>query len=151
MSKTRKCGSCQNDLPLSSFNFKNKKLSTFQSYCRSCANKAWREWYAKPRNKARHLEALRQRRKRRTARNKSVVEKLKSSPCADCHQVFPVEAMDFDHLYDKEALISKLVYTAGTERLLAEISKCEVVCSNCHRIRTAERLRSRVSKMAAEN
>jgi hypothetical protein len=28
----------------------------------------------------------------------------------------------------------------ATEKLLAEIAKCDLVCSNCHRIRTWERL-----------
>lgn len=61
-------------------------------------------------------------------------------PCADYGGRFPIEAMDFDHLEDKQALISKLVYTAGTGRLVEEIAKCEVVCSNCHRVRTSRRL-----------
>jgi hypothetical protein len=47
--------------------------------------------------------------------------------------------MDFDHLEDKRALISKLVYQAGWETLLADLAKGEVVCANCHRMRTAMR------------
>lgn len=29
----------------------------------------------------------------------------------------------------------------GAEALLAEVKKCDVVCSNCHRIRTLDRRR----------
>jgi hypothetical protein len=36
--------------------------------------------------------------------------------------------------------VSSLVRTDSTERLLSEISRCEVVCSNCHRERTQRRL-----------
>jgi len=50
--------------------------------------------------------------------------------------------MDFDHLGGKEALISKLVFQSGIERLEKELAKCEVVCANCHRIRTTARLRT---------
>ena len=48
--------------------------------------------------------------------------------------------MDFDHLSRKEGEISSLMYTSGTDVLLKELAKCEVVCANCHRIRTAIRL-----------
>ena len=52
--------------------------------------------------------------------------------------MFPVYVMDFDHRDpdDKEALISHLVNALSLRRLVAEMAKCDVVCSNCHRIRT---------------
>lgn len=62
--------------------------------------------------------------------------------CHDCgYNEYP-EALDFDHVRgDKEFNIgSGNTYTI--ERLLAEIEKCEVVCANCHRLRTAERRRA---------
>ena len=139
MPEQKTCGSCGQALPLSSFSFKNRSRGTRQSYCRECANEAWRRWYEKPANKAHHLRVLNERRKRRIERNRRLVAELKSVPCRDCGGKFPTEAMDFDHLDDKEALISQLVYTAGTERLLTEVRKCEVVCANCHRIRTTRR------------
>lgn len=68
---------------------------------------------------------------------------LKDVPCADCGGRYPPECMDFDHLPDrgpKEFRISRALYRAGRERIAAEVAKCEVVCANCHRIRT--RIRS---------
>lgn len=47
--------------------------------------------------------------------------------------------MDFDHPPGtKEIAIGPNVYNPGVSfaKLKAEIEKCEVVCSNCHRIRT---------------
>ena len=46
--------------------------------------------------------------------------------------------LDFDHLGDKQSGISQMV-AAGKpwDRILVEISKCEVVCANDHRRRTA--------------
>ena len=52
--------------------------------------------------------------------------------------------MDFDHVADKTALISRLVTQSSTERLLAEIAKCQVVRANCHRIRTQGRMADEV-------
>ena len=68
-----------------------------------------------------------------------VITTLKSRPCADCGQTFPTQAMDFDHLENKAEIVSKLVYTVSTRTLLLEVAKCEVVCANCHRIRTSMR------------
>ena len=49
--------------------------------------------------------------------------------------------MDFDHVRGKTAGISRLLQAnVSMTRLLAEIAKCDLVCSNCHRIRTWNRL-----------
>lgn len=71
---------------------------------------------------------------------RSVVNSAKSKPCADCNQTFPAVCMDFDHLGNKEDCIGTMV-SHGRPLLviLEEINKCEVVCSNCHRLRTARR------------
>jgi hypothetical protein len=49
--------------------------------------------------------------------------------------------MDLDHVRGrKEFKVSEAVqkaYSINVERLHAEIAKCDVVCANCHRIRTA--------------
>jgi hypothetical protein len=69
--------------------------------------------------------------------------KLKSG-CADCAPgtVWPAIALDFDHIPGtwKRATVAALI-TSGTEDdFRAEIAKCEVVCANHHRIRTAARV-----------
>lgn len=63
--------------------------------------------------------------------------------CADCGLRLPAhpEVFDFDHL-DHTAKVATIAtfMTKGTfEELVAEIAKCEVVCANCHRIRTRKR------------
>ena len=64
--------------------------------------------------------------------------KLKAAPCTDCGVCYPPYVMDFDHLRDKRRLISRL-RGVSTKLLLSEVAKCELVCSNCHRIRTFKR------------
>ena len=54
---------------------------------------------------------------------------------------YPYYVMDFDHVDgDKLMMSSDLVNFGGTAKLLAELAKCDVVCSNCHRERTFRRL-----------
>jgi hypothetical protein len=62
----------------------------------------------------------------------------KDAPCTDCKQKFHPAAMDFDHVRgDKFASVSQLVaYGYGIASIDSEIAKCDLVCSNCHRIRT---------------
>jgi len=70
-------------------------------------------------------------------RNRKLIQEAKDVPCADCGKRYPPYVMDFDHLRDKEFNISRAVHKrVSVKRLLDEIAKCDIVCSNCHRIRT---------------
>ena len=62
----------------------------------------------------------------------------KTRPCKDCNQSYPVYVMDFDHVKGAKSfnLGSVTAVTVAESTLLAEIAKCDVVCANCHRIRT---------------
>lgn len=65
---------------------------------------------------------------------------LKDKPCTDCGIKYHHAAMDFDHLpqFTKAFNISD-AYTLSECEILEEIAKCELVCANCHRIRTFTR------------
>jgi hypothetical protein len=80
--------------------------------------------------------------RRATDSRQQLIELLKSAPCADCGGRFPSECMDFDHIdaSQKVASVSDLVWGAESiDAILAEIDKCELVCSNCHSVRTSRR------------
>lgn len=62
------------------------------------------------------------------------------SGCKDCGYNKHAYVLDFDHLKDKEDGISEMLHRSlSWDRIKKEIEKCEVVCSNCHRIRTYNR------------
>lgn len=60
--------------------------------------------------------------------------------CADCGYNENPAALDFDHLPGTvKTRDIKSGKQFGWKALFAEVAKCEVVCANCHRIRTVER------------
>lgn len=71
-------------------------------------------------------------------RLKQIVIEAKDIPCADCGVKYPSYVMDLDHVRGtKVAGVSSMVVSGYSEkRVREEIAKCEVVCANCHRIRT---------------
>lgn len=62
----------------------------------------------------------------------------KEVPCMDCGIRYPTYVMDYDHVRGvKRNTIARVVTNATSLAVLQEeIAKCDVVCSNCHRIRT---------------
>jgi hypothetical protein len=94
------------------------------------------------RNKVRYISEAR-------AQKQATVAKMRelkaASPCADCGGTFPPECMDFDHRDGeaKVADVSKLALNGTWRKVLIEVEKCDLVCANCHRIRTARRQRAR--------
>lgn len=70
-----------------------------------------------------------------------MVTLTKARPCSDCGGRFPAVCMDYDHLPGSVKLASVGALSSGYRwrEAFAEIDKCELVCSNCHRVRTQER------------
>lgn len=95
-------------------------------------------------NKQQYLD--RNQRNRKARRDYILAEK--SKPCADCGGSFPYYVMDFDHRPDEEKMYepARLSVSVGLDTIAAELAKCDVVCSNCHRIRSAEREQERQNR-----
>jgi hypothetical protein len=89
------------------------------------------------------LERIRKGTKARLNKHHDLVAEAKNKPCMDCGSRYPACVMDFDHRQgeDKYSSISKLVgnWMCSEKQLLEEIDKCDLVCANCHRIRTFDR------------
>ncbi len=67
---------------------------------------------------------------------------IKSNPCVDCSGSYPVCCMDFDHRRGTEKtynLGSMFAHHYSRELIETELAKCDLVCSNCHRVRTRDR------------
>jgi hypothetical protein len=60
--------------------------------------------------------------------------------------------MEFDHRSGegKVGAIADVKNSGAFRKLIAELEKCDLVCANCHRIRTYERRQSGWSKVREE-
>lgn len=70
---------------------------------------------------------------------RTLINASKDKPCKDCKVSYPSYVMDFDHKNPCDKLFNVGEGGVGYEALKLEILKCDVVCSNCHRIRTFDR------------
>jgi hypothetical protein len=77
-------------------------------------------------------------------RNLKFINKIKDeSQCMDCGGKFHFTSMDFDHRESalKVMSVSSLVHLGRSIKTIKkEMAKCDIVCANCHRVRTWSRL-----------
>lgn len=105
------------------------------------ASETKRNWVKANRERA-NEHWQRGKRKRRRLYRSWLNEFKMERGCADCGCAEHPAALDFDHL-PGNAKAFGLAAGADVSRaeVFRELGKCEVVCANCHRIRTANRRR----------
>lgn len=97
-------------------------------------NAQWR--VANPDKVAKYVERNREDQRKRAA----FIADLKiQSGCVDCGYKDHHAALDFDHVVGEKSFSISHNKMTTMKKLLDEITKCEVVCANCHRIRTFNR------------
>lgn len=98
-----------------------------------------KEWYQK--NKIAHTEKVRKNMVIYRKRNKEYIDAAKSIPCTDCGIQYPPYVMQFDHVLPGKSFNLSTSVSRGhsLNKIQAEIDKCEVVCANCHFVRTHNR------------
>ncbi len=133
---------CGENKALSQFSRNRHRSDGVQSYCTDCRREYLRRHYA--RNIAKYRSAARARNERRRAAIRWVIDRAKDRPCSDCGLRYPPYVMDFDHRDStrKRFNIGRDAFALIPDAVLREeIEKCDVVCSNCHRMRTHGRMR----------
>lgn len=66
---------------------------------------------------------------------------LQGKCCVDCGNT-DIRVFEFDHIYGIKNNDINILLKAGRckEKLILELEKCEIVCGNCHRIRSDKRI-----------
>lgn len=136
MEGTAKCYRCGESKPLADFAWR-RKPGQHDSFCRPCRSVYGKQHYSA--NRQRYIDQARAiKQKLRLERTAYLIQYFKAHPCTDCGEEDPV-VLEFDHLRDKAFDIGAGLTSTSWQKLLDEIEKCEVVCANCHRRRTARR------------
>ena len=134
------CPRCGVTKPLESFPRNVRRRDGVQSYCAECRREYVRQHYA--RHVARYRTSAITRNERRRSAIRRIIREAKSRPCSDCGISYPPFVMDFDHRDRRQKLfnIGRDAMARRSERaVVEEIENCDVVCANCHRIRTHTR------------
>jgi hypothetical protein len=69
-----------------------------------------------------------------------MLDYLKTHPCVDCGES-DIEVLEFDHrelIGNKASRVGS--FLQSRKRLIEEIAKCDVRCSNCHTRRTRRQM-----------
>lgn len=110
----RKCGLCEEIKPVSEFT-KNSRSGYLHSYCKPCATKKGR---------------------REKQKFKKDCVAYKGGKCIRCGYNKCPAALEFHHRNpeEKEFSLRDVGGTiALTDRVKAELDKCDLLCSNCHK------------------
>lgn len=157
------CPKCKQTKPVSEYHKSSQTTFGLQSYCKTCRSVSTGAYgrvddpvktcirCKSPKDRSQfygHRKTCREcflselsprtRGSRLNSTLEKVVDYLQKHPCAHCGEK-NILCLDFHHTdpSQKEYKISA-IKSRSWEKMLAEIDKCEVLCSNCHRKVTAK-------------
>jgi ferredoxin len=134
----KRCTRCGKLKDEKEFNWRYKGKMR-QSICRDCQKIARREHYERHREEeiARSIAITRE---QRDKAQRFIYDYLSHHKCVDCGE-YDFSVLTFDHVIGKKKMAISSMVNAGysIEAIMNEISKCEVVCFNCHMRRENKR------------
>lgn len=154
------CGGCQKTLPVGEFKvylsgpragkalarceacFRTESLAAQHRYLAADPKRAGEACARMKAYRAEHLEECRERERTAALRLRQKINLIKlERGCYDCG-LLPTDPsiLEFDHVSGEKIFgIGAKMKSFGLGATLREIDKCQVVCANCHRVRTSHR------------
>jgi len=126
----KQCTKCLKNKDESMF---NKKHGKPQAVCKECHSIYRKEHYKN--NKEKYIKKASVNKEKY---RQEYYDWLSEKSCMDCGNS-DIRVLEQDHMRDKKFNIAKMVGVVSLKTLMNELDKCEVVCANCHRIRTVTR------------
>jgi len=127
---TKTCTKCKRNLLVEEFAWRDKAAGERSKDCKECHRNWFKSWYE------RNKKSVGERHKRNREERRKWFQALKGTMCCQhCTENDPV-CLEFHHEDPKEKEIDVAqawVKGWSRERILQEIVKCIVLCSNCHK------------------
>jgi hypothetical protein len=134
--ETRACTKCGVVKPMEEFGWKDRPRGKRHAVCKECTAVRSSNWYYQNQDRQKENVKRNNQNYREVARE-YVWKYLSTHPCTQCGESDPI-VLEFHHKGNKDIEISRLIGRgASIEIIQAEIDKCVVLCSNCHRRLTA--------------
>lgn len=145
--ETKTCSQCHKNKPITDF-YQLSYGRGPESKCKICSKLRSKKYASKHRDKynkynrdyyVRNKEKISiQKQQYWNTKRRIVLEHLQSHPCTDCGNS-DIRVLEFDHIRGQKRNGIAEMKGYSVKALIKEIAKCEVVCANCHRIRTETR------------
>lgn len=127
--ETKICSSCKLEKNKEEFNKRSSSKDGLGSYCKLCNKDKLKQhyhnnkeyYYSKSKNHSKKIQDW-------------FNEFRKTLSCIKCNES-RWWVLDFHHRnpQDKDGNISSMIMKNSKEKILQEIDKCDILCSNCHR------------------
>lgn len=132
------CTKCKETKELTEFSKRSDNKEKYQSWCKQCLYKYVNSTYKNKPHRKQNLKAWT--RQYQDKAEEFIHSYLLKNPCCKCGQT-NILTLQFDHLRDKKFEIG-LAVTKGysIKTIEKEIGKCQVLCANCHSVKTAHQL-----------
>lgn len=129
LNQLKECQKCKETKDIEQFSLRNKNGTIRHTTCKKCQREYNREHYRNNRDRYRERNIR--------TRNKIIKwyrEYKKTLECNVCGENHPA-CLEFHHKnpIDKKYNISHMMVFSTKNRIIEEISKCVVLCANCHR------------------
>lgn len=123
------CSKCKEYKNLKEFHKNSTKPDGLQNICKLCSNQRTKSHYEN--NKQYYIKKAKESYKRL---KKWFVDYKKNLYCETCGEK-DFRCLDFHHVdpLEKDIEVSLMIVKFGKTKILNEIKKCKVLCSNCHR------------------
>ena len=135
----KECGKCLKTKLIEEFNVIRQKEGKRHYWCKQCVKEYDRQRFKDPIIKERQKKKMRE---YKDAVYTKMYTYLQNHPCVDCSED-NILTLEFDHITQKTYTVGAMLQRYSWEKMLEEVKKCEVVCANCHSIRTATRQNGR--------
>lgn len=136
------CSKCNISKTENDFFFRDKKNGHRHTQCKECYKSQRSNYHAEHYRKYRSVYIERAKIRREKLRKEfrfTILQHLQGKSCVSCNEN-DIRVLEFDHIEapKKSFTISQAVKLGrSVDELKSELKKCQILCSNCHKKKTA--------------